>query len=286
MNPHNLLVFTDMDGSLLDHHSYSHAAADAMLAGLEQQKIPVIANTSKTRAELEVLRDELNNSHPFIAENGAAVYLPKKRFPQQPTDTTSYGNYWVKPFAKPRSHWQALIADIAPKFEGMFVTFAQAGIKGIAEMTGLDRDKAQLAADREYGEPVKWLGDAEQKTVFFAELEARGAHILHGGRFSHISDHCDKGKALGWLKSQYEQLRSQESSFISVALGDSQNDVAMLDAADYAIIIKSPEHQAPVLLNHKVKLANHTLFVTQSYGPEGWVEGINHVFDRLNIEQH
>ena len=89
-----------------------------------------------------------------------------------------------------------------------------------------------------------------------------------------------------WLKSQYEQLRSQESSFISVALGDSQNDVAMLDAADYAIIIKSPEHQAPVLLDHKVKLANQTLFVTQSYGPEGWVEGINHVFDRLNIEQH
>ena len=71
------LIFTDMDGSLLDHHSYSFKPAVEMLDKLEIQGIPVIPITSKTKAELLPLRKQLNNSHPFIVENGAAIYIPR-----------------------------------------------------------------------------------------------------------------------------------------------------------------------------------------------------------------
>ena len=40
-----LVIYTDLDGSLLDHDSYSHVAADALLVELEAHGIPtIIAN--------------------------------------------------------------------------------------------------------------------------------------------------------------------------------------------------------------------------------------------------
>ena len=51
-----LVIYTDLDGSLLDHDSYSHAAADALLVELEAHGIPVIIASSKTRYEQTSLR--------------------------------------------------------------------------------------------------------------------------------------------------------------------------------------------------------------------------------------
>ena len=76
------LVFTDLDGSLLDHHDYGYRDALPQLRQLESLGIPVIPASSKTRAEIERLRDELGNTHPFIVENGAGGFVPVGYFPQ------------------------------------------------------------------------------------------------------------------------------------------------------------------------------------------------------------
>ena len=77
---HQPIIFTDLDGTLLDHYSYSFEAAIPMLGKLEDLGIPVIPITSKTFAEVSRLRDQLNNRHPFIVENGAAIAIPKNYF--------------------------------------------------------------------------------------------------------------------------------------------------------------------------------------------------------------
>ena len=56
-----LLVFTDLDGSLLDPHSYSFAAALPALAALAEREVPVVPVSSKTRRELEPLRHSLDS---------------------------------------------------------------------------------------------------------------------------------------------------------------------------------------------------------------------------------
>lgn len=266
------LIFTDMDGSLLDHHNYHFDEAVPTLNALETHQVPVIPVTSKTQAEVELLRDSLHNNHPFIVENGAAVFIPVAYFSRQPAGTIEKDGYWVKEFVEPRSRWQALIDQIRPRYSDQFKTFADAGIDGIIAMTGLNVHAAARAARRQYGEPVSWQGNGNLKHQFIDELTAAGAHILEGGRFLHVSGDCDKGRALRWLEQVYQQA-SPEVQMLSLAIGDSQNDRAMLEQADHGLLIRSPVHPLPeVCRSSNLTVSTHT-------GPKGWAEGVNLILD-------
>ena len=270
-----LVIFTDMDGSLLDHYDYNHKAADALLKQLNDNNIPVIPNTSKTFAELSVIRESLNNQHPFITENGAAVFIPVDYFIEQPYDTRRINSFWVKEFVSPREHWQSLLAELPEKFNYCYSSFAQSSIDDIVAMTGLDRDSAIRSTQRDYGEPIAWIGSENDKQEFISLLEYRDVKILQGGRFMHISGHCDKGKALEWLLEQYQ--RNSKKIVTSIGIGDSQNDIKMLEKADIALLIRSPVHELPTLAWKK------NIYISNSTGPEGWNEGVNTI---LGVMKH
>src|SRR5713226_6564538 len=74
------LIFTDLDGTLLDARTYSWAGAEPALAEIERRRIPLVLVTSKTRAEVEPLRRKLGHAHPFITENGGGVFIPDGYF--------------------------------------------------------------------------------------------------------------------------------------------------------------------------------------------------------------
>jgi len=277
MTSNQLIIFSDMDGSLLDHESYSHEDADECLDWLRSKQIPVIPCTSKTRAEMEVLRTSISNSHPFIVENGAAVCIPKEYFTHLDNSLAENGSYLIKHFAETRAYWQDVLENVPMHLNDAFLTFEQAGIDGIMQMTGLAINEARLASQREFGEPLKWLGNEQQFQQFEEYVISQHGKLLKGGRFVHLSGDCDKGHAMNWLIENYRQA-SPGINFISIALGDSQNDVAMLSVADYAIMIRSPVHDFPVM---ECKMEQQ-LYRTQQYGPKGWVEGIEYVLGQLN----
>ncbi|CAN0605363.1 unnamed protein product, partial [Ectocarpus sp. 12 AP-2014] len=147
------LVVTDLDGSLLDHHDYNCDAARPVLQLLEELRIPVVFASSKTREEILALRQELNNEHPFIAENGAAVYVPRGYFLKAPVETIESDGYLVREFAPPRARWTPVLDELRREMPDCFTDFASAGTEGIASMTGLSRAQAELANRREYSEP-------------------------------------------------------------------------------------------------------------------------------------
>ena len=78
-----LLVFTDLDGTLLDHDDYGFAAAQPALSQLRALHIPLIPVTSKTLAEMRLLGRQLGIQHPLIVENGSVICLPEGYFPAQ-----------------------------------------------------------------------------------------------------------------------------------------------------------------------------------------------------------
>jgi len=261
------LVFTDLDGSLLDHHNYSYRDALPQLRALERLQIPVIPATSKTRSEISQLRDELANEHPFITENGAAVIIPVGYFAERPPATLARDGFWVREFSSPRDHWIDLLDGMKRRFHGEFDYFFQAGTAGIGRMTGLPADKAARANQREYSEPVLWLGSAQRKLEFIDTLQAHGASVQQGGRFLAVSGDCDKGRALVWLREAYLQAMSGGPCH-DLAVGDSGNDCAMLEAAETALLVRSPVHDFPALER------TTGVIYSRDYGPAGWAEGV------------
>lgn len=275
------LLFTDLDGSLLDHDSYSHLAASEALAQLKSLSIPVIPTTSKTLAEVLPIRAALNNNDPFIVENGAAIYIPVGYFTQQPSDTTlcikAGIEFWEYSQAPTRAHWQQLLSQVGAQFAGQYIDFQHLGTRGVAEVTGLTLEQAALANQRGFSEPIHWLGSDIEKKAFIQQLEKMGAHIVEGGRFLHLIDrHACKGAAMQRLKQSFLE-NSRNDNYISIAAGDSHNDISMLETADIAAVIRSPAHAAPVLNR------NEKNYLSDSFGPKGWNELIPKILTTENL---
>ena len=266
------IIFTDLDGTLLDHFSYSFDAAIPMLDKLEQLGIPVIPITSKTFAEVSRLRDQLNNRHPFIVENGAAIAIPKDYFDAHHDSWIDQGDFWICPNSKPRKHWNQLLSNNAEAFVGEYETFTSVvehrGYQGLQEITGLNLAQAILSNERSYSEPIHWLGSDSSKQAFIKTLTNAGGTLLQGGRFLALGDAVDKGSTLLQLTEIYQTLGGF-SGMHSLALGDSGNDVSMLEIANSAVIIKSQTHDTPALNRQD------NLYVSNFYGPEGWAESVS-----------
>ena len=69
----SIWVVTDVDGTLMDH-SYDLTPARETIKILQQLSVPVILCTSKTAAEVEIIRKDLKLSDPYIVENGGAIH--------------------------------------------------------------------------------------------------------------------------------------------------------------------------------------------------------------------
>mgnify|MGYP006076731819 CR=1 FL=1 len=276
------LIFTDLDGSLLDHHSYSFAPALPLLAELEALNVPVIPITSKTFAEVMTLRGQLKNRHPFIVENGAAIYIPSRYFKTQPEHAILEDGFWVLRNVPRRAKWQQLLAERAADFKGEFETFdsiyAASGAAGVAAITGLELSAAELANQREHSEPVHWIGSKQRKMSFVYRLKEAGAKVLQGGRFLNIGGDVDKGRAMLQLRDLYHREASitEPNHCQTLAIGDGDNDVAMLEVASSALVIRADNRSPPILKR------SHDCYTSEQIGPLGWVEGVSLWLEKSN----
>jgi len=268
----NRIIFTDLDGTLLDHYDNSFAPAESLLAELEDIGIPVIPTSSMTHAEIIELRTELANNHPFITENGAAVFIPQGYFPQQPHNTKIRGDFWVHEFSQPRQQWRTVLDQLGVNFPGCFRSFSDCSEQEIMAITGFGERHATLANIREYSEAIQWLGATTDKQQFITQLQEAGARAQQGARYLCIGGQCDKGMALLWLQDQYQRF-SGDKIYHSLAVGDANNDIPMLLASDIALLIRSPAHDLPSL--HR---SGFTL-VSEQQGPMGWDEGVRRWLD-------
>lgn len=266
-----LVVMTDLDGTLLDHHTYSYTPAIPVLARLKAADIPLILNTSKTAAELEIIRKELENSAPYVVENGSAVFIPAEYFDGELENTAQKSGYYMHVLGALRSEILELVHKIRIDKKFLFTGFADMEVSEVIVHTGLSETDAILAATREFSEPLIWQDSARQLLNFEALIANHGLRLLKGGRFVHVIGACDKGKCLHWLRERFTNSCGARPAF--VALGDSQNDVAMLNAADTAVIVRSSQHEPPVLEKRS------SIIITEKIGPQGWADALTQILD-------
>lgn len=263
------VVFTDLDGSLLDHDTYGWQPASAWLSRLQHAGVPVIPVTSKTRAELLSLRLELGLSNsPFIAENGAVIGLPPAwqhaRLDRNPDNV---GGLCIKTPSLDVGFIRRRLEVLRERLGLSFRSMGEMTLDEIMEHTGLSEPQARLARVREGSEPLIWQ-DSEAALKHFAQaLNDDGLHLTRGGRFLHVMGRVHKGDALHWLVDRFVALRGIQP--FTLGLGDGPNDVPLLEAVDLAVLIRG-RHGQPVDVNAE------RLYRTHEHGPKGWAEGLDH----------
>lgn len=255
-----LLVFTDLDGSLLEHDSYSVEPARDALRELAEREIPLILNSSKTAAEMASIQEQLGLRLPFICENGAAVWLAGDE---------------VIEFGAPLQSWLPNVHALRQEHNYRFEGFHDWSMAEVAKITGLSAQQAEMAKSRSYSEPILWSDSTEALHEFQQALRALGLQLLQGGRFQSIQSLFDKSDAMRWMIARESKAESGVTPYV-VALGDSPNDAAMLDAADTAVIIRSAKSGDIHCPNARNQI--HTKLA----GPAGWNEAMLLILDQYD----
>jgi len=239
-----LIVYTDLDGCLLDSNTFSYESAKPALEALRSQRIPLVLVSSKTRAEIEPLRQRLSHHDPFIVENGAAVFVPRGLFDFPLERARVRTPYNVIELGLPYS----ILRDVLKQIEKSVATplrgFGDLSVDEVMQVTGLGRQDALLAKQREYDEPYLLEGPTALIEEVCRQIVVRGLRWTKGGRFFHLTGDNNKGQAAALLLRCYQRqrlLQGDSDRIETVGIGDSVNDAPLLAVVDHPILVQKPD---------------------------------------------
>jgi mannosyl-3-phosphoglycerate phosphatase family protein len=264
------VFFTDLDGTLLDFHTYSFDDARPAIALLAGRRIPLVICSSKTRAEIEYYRERMDNHHPFISENGGGIFIPKGyfRFAIHAGESSVYeeGDYIVIRLGAHYTQLREAMASL--REEGFKIKgFGDMTPEEISEVTGLEMAEARMSKMRDFDEPFLFQGNGEEQKKLLGAIREKGFSYTRG-RFFHLLGNSDKGKAVSILTTLYKKATG---NITTVALGDNPNDLPMLERVDMPVIVQKHDgsYEPGIDLPRFLK--------AEGIGPRGW----NSVVERI-----
>jgi mannosyl-3-phosphoglycerate phosphatase len=267
----NLVVFTDLDGTLLGHDDYSYEAARDGIERIRHQQIPLIFTSSKTRLEIEALQAAMQIREPFIAENGAAIFFPDDYRKFKMDAGFRRPPYTVIQLGTTYSEIRRFVYSVRERFN--LKGFGDLSVKEIGRLTGLSLEQAALAKQREFSEP--FLIEDETKIAEIVLVAAsRGFEITAGGRFFNLFGiRQNKGRAIQQCAKIF--ARNTEGGVVSLGLGDSANDISMLRSVDIPILLPHVDGAYEDIDLFNLIKADHP-------GSRGWNDAILNVLRNLD----
>jgi mannosyl-3-phosphoglycerate phosphatase len=261
------VIFTDLDGTLIDHDSYDAAAAMDALRNAQDAGIPICICSSKTRKEIIYFRDALRIADPFIYENGAAVFVPEGYFqPGRAPEVIELG-----------TPYYALVAALRLAREELGVRlrgFHEISYKELSTLSGLSPAMARFALEREYDEPFWFEDDCPDIDGLKRVLGRHSLNVVRGGRFHHVIGDNNKGKAVEMLSNRF---RNRGQNVVFAGLGDSPNDIPMLQRVDIPILVRSQSGS----YDDETRRALPLVRLADGIGPHGWNSAVNALLAEL-----
>lgn len=235
------ILFTDLDGTLLDHYTYQPGPAVPALRRLREAGVLVLPATAKTLAEVRQIGADLGLTDGAIVENGAAVALPpgfpdcargvqrdlrRRQGHGEPEVVTVLG--------LPYEMVCGMLAEAAAEVGVTVRGYADMTADEVAAETGLTIEEAVRARSRQWTET--FLVTSGDPVAVGAALERRGLRAVLGARFlTAMGDH-DKGEA---ARLVLDRLRRDGREVRSWAVGDATNDTELLAAVDRPLLVRA-----------------------------------------------
>ncbi len=272
---HKIIIFTDLDGTLLDHETYSYEAAKPALARVKETKTPIVSVTSKTKAENGAILKQMGlwGTAPFVVENGGAIYIPKKYFSfdikkELPDEKIIDVDEFIKiELGKPYEEVRKVMKEAAEATD--------LEVQGIGDMTAEEFqrevdfktiEEAYRAKEREYQEGFKILNVPEEQiketqAKIKAEIEKRGYFMSVGGRFCQIMGSKSKIRAVEILTGLFKK---EFGNIHTIGLGDAQADIEFCQHCNEGYIVKNPKKAVGA------EAVSEKIYLIEEEGPAGW----------------
>lgn len=233
------IFFTDLDGTLLDHRTYSPEKAESAVGRLMDAGIPLVFCSSKTPAEQIHLQQSLKIEQPFIFENGGGIAYPAHSWLSDYLDATEQiGNFSIH-FLSNRSYEEIaqIVRHIQSHCDIALPSFHHLSDSDMERLTDLKPPEAFRAKERKTSYTIARSLVAEEGHKVNTEIAKFGLRLSKGGRFYTIVDESvSKGEAVKALTRCFHDRFPTKMPTIGV--GDAQNDAPMLEAVDFPFLLK------------------------------------------------
>src|SRR5687767_10280539 len=255
------MVFTALDGSLLDARTLSFEAARHSFRRLIAAGIPVVPVTGKTFAEVRPLADVLGIDGRLVIESGGGI-------------ARRVGSSWR---LEACGAGTKVLREAVPKIEqrsgARLRLYSAMRLDQAAAASGLTGIDLRRSLQRNFDEPFV----LESGPLAAVEEAARsiGLRVRTGGRFHHLSGPPRRGAAAQQVRD--EIAASSGAQPFVVALGYAPIDIEFLSLADIPIIMPRRNGAPDPLLVAMLPEAR----VAPSAGPKGWAKAIDEISDSL-----
>jgi len=238
LDDHRWILFTDLDGTLLDKETYEPGPSLEALRKCRDAGLHVIFCSSKTGAEIQ-LYHERYASHPgspFVAENGGGVFFPLDHW-SRPPGGEQKERFWKVTLGVRREEAIRVLVEAAGGLGMSVRTFSEMTPEEISRRTRLSLEEARLAGQRDFDEPF-WIDVNEDRETFAAfgeAIEEGGMRLTRGGRCFHVHGASDKGRAAEYVRQRYVEA---VGGVWAAAVGDAANDLPMFRIVERAYLVK------------------------------------------------
>ena len=263
------IIFTDLDESLLKDNEYYPKVLNKFINKLLSQNYLIVVLTSKTFSKVKNLFKK-NNIKLFLnSENGSSFYI---------LNSNNQNNISYKKFINKKAIKSNIILKKLKKLPRRFLSnlifIKDLSLEEQSKITKLKKSDLVQFNDREFSVSLIWNGNNNLLLLLKKYLKKLNLQASFGGKMLNVSGEHSKLDALFFFKETYiKQYKAKDC--ITVSIGDSQNDVEMLNHTDYSgIVIRKDKKKLNLIKNQNV-------FISNSFAPEGWVELLNRITKKM-----
>jgi len=212
------------------------AGFDDFCIALDQANVPCIWLTSRTRAQIDDPLRKLGHTHPFIGEDGSAVYIPEDYFHLRGEKSERRGRFLCIPVAQSQPAAADALESLSADAGVPVVTLRSLSPRELAQNAGLPQREAELARQRDFDELFFFAGASDRDIDrFLREARRRKLQLRPQGVLWSLAVGASVLQCVRQLTKLFDRALHGHATSIGIAPPDQTDE--LFPACDRSLLL-------------------------------------------------